>query len=138
MGPSAPALGQRDMTVVHNHGYSFLALTQPDCVFWFAFFRLDRPSSWPQREHYTNDDAEELAQSVASHAVAEGMVFGELWKDKYRGMLIPIEEGLLEHWFHGRIVLAGDCAHKVCSYPKAWKTVLTTSYSGHTQHRPGW
>ncbi|KAL9127723.1 MAG: hypothetical protein Q9217_003453 [Psora testacea] len=113
MGPAAPGLGERDMTVIHNNRYSFLALTQPDRVFWFVFFRLDKPYTWPKRERYTDEDAEKLAASVADHAVSPTMVFGELWQKRYRGMLIPIEEGVLEHWHNGRIVLAGDCVHKV-------------------------
>lgn len=113
VGPAAPALGKSDMTVVHNSRYSFLALTQPERVFWFAFFRLEKSFTWPKRERHTEKDAETLAASVADHAVSPTMVFGELWQKRYRGALVSIEEGVMEHWHHGRIVLAGDCVHKV-------------------------
>lgn len=113
VGPAAPGLGERDMTVVHNSRYSFLALTQPDRTFFFVFFRLEKPFTWPNRERYTEEDAEKQAASVADHAVAPTMVFDELWKKRYRGALISVEEGVLAHWYHGRIALAGDCAHKV-------------------------
>ncbi|KAL8911259.1 MAG: hypothetical protein Q9171_003557 [Xanthocarpia ochracea] len=113
VGPATPGLGERDMTVIHNTGYSFLFLTQPDRVFFFVFIRLDNPFTWPKRERYTNEDAEQLAASVADHAVSPTLVFGEVWKKRYRGTLISIEEGVLDHWHHGRIALAGDCAHKV-------------------------
>ncbi|KAI9164120.1 FAD-dependent monooxygenase DEP2 [Paramyrothecium foliicola] len=112
-GPPVPELGERDMTAIHNNRYSFLTLTQPDRVFWFAFFRLDKATSWPHRARYTDQDADALAATVADHPVSDTLLFGELWKKKDRGALIPIEEGILDHWFNGRIALAGDSAHKV-------------------------
>ncbi|KAJ8096591.1 hypothetical protein POJ06DRAFT_286786 [Lipomyces tetrasporus] len=113
MGPAEPGLGERDMNVVHNTKYSFLTLTQPDRVFFFVFFRLSKSSSWPQKKRYSDADAEELAASVASHPLSETTVFGEIWKKRQRGALISLEEGVLEHWHNGRIVLAGDSVHKI-------------------------
>ncbi|KAH7311416.1 FAD binding domain protein [Stachybotrys elegans] len=112
-GPPAPELGERDMTVTHDNRYSFLALTQPDRVFWFVFFHQDKTTTWPHRDRYTDQDAEALAATVADHPVSESILFGELWKKRDRGQLIAIEEGVLDHWFHGRIALAGDAVHKV-------------------------
>lgn len=143
MGPAAPGLGDRDMTVVHNTRYSFLILTQPDHLFFFVFFRLEKSFSWPKRERYTDGDAEALAASVADHPIAPTMVFGELWNQRYRGSLISIEEGVLEHWHHGRIVLAGDSAHKVRSHlciatsQTTAKETLTGLPLDHAQHCPG-
>lgn len=145
MAPPAPGLGQRDMTVVHNKQYSFLTLTQPDHVFFFVFFLLEKPFTWPKRERYTDEDAEALAASVADHPISPSMVFGELWKKRYRGTLISIEEGVLEHWYHGRIVLAGDAVHKVRSPPIYGKPQRKHSERDndriapidHAQHSPG-
>lgn len=143
MGPAAPGLGERDMTVVHNARYSFLILTQPDHVFFFVFFRLEKSFTWPKRERYTDGEAEALAASVAEHPIAPTMVFGELWDKRYRGSLISIEEGVLEHWHHGRIVLAGDSVHKVRSHlsiatsETTMEETLTDLSLDHAQHRPG-
>ncbi|KAG5766645.1 hypothetical protein H9Q72_005309 [Fusarium xylarioides] len=41
------------------------------------------------------------------------VVFGELWKRRLKAQMISLEEGVLEHWTSGRIVLAGDAVHKV-------------------------
>lgn len=113
MAPASLELGERDMTVVHDDRYSFLFLTQPDKVFFFVFFRLQQPFAWPHRQRYTDADAESLAASVAAHPVCETLLFGEIWEKRIRGSLISIEEGVLQHWSHGRIVLAGDSVHKV-------------------------
>jgi hypothetical protein len=113
MAPGLPELGASDMTVVHEDKYSFLTLTQPDHTYFFVFFKLDKPFSWPAQQRYTDADAEEAAASVAEHPLCETLMFGELWKKKQRASLISIEEGVLQHWFHDRIVLVGDGVHKV-------------------------
>ncbi|RYP71295.1 hypothetical protein DL771_004872 [Monosporascus sp. 5C6A] len=113
MGPATPELGERDMTAVFDKGISFLCITQPTETFWFVFFRLDKEFSWPKRNRYTAHDAEAAAASVADHPVSESLVFGELWKRRDRASMLDLEEGVLDHWFYDRIVLAGDCVHKV-------------------------
>ncbi|KKK22258.1 hypothetical protein P175DRAFT_0477239 [Aspergillus ochraceoroseus IBT 24754] len=122
MGPPvAPeALGEHDMTVVHDNGCSFLFLTQPDKLFFFVFVRLERHhheldgSGQPRRKRrYTDADAEAVADSFAGHPICERLVFGDIWRKRTRGSLISLEEGVLQHWSHGRIVLAGDSVHKV-------------------------
>ena len=50
---------------------------------------------------------------MATNPICETLVFGEIWKKRFRGSLIPLEEGILKHWSHDRIVLAGDAVHKV-------------------------
>lgn len=63
---------------------------------------------------YTAQDAEQLAETVASYPVCESLLFGELWRKRERASLVNVEEGVLDKWHFGRIVLAGDAAHKVC------------------------
>jgi len=113
MAQPAPGMGDRTMTCIHNKGYSFLILTQPDKVFFFVFWRLKNPFTWPTRRRYNDKDAEAAAASVADHPISDTMLFGELWQKRKRGTLISLEEGALEHWHFGRTVLAGDSAHKV-------------------------
>ncbi|KAI9730796.1 MAG: hypothetical protein M1818_008076 [Claussenomyces sp. TS43310] len=113
VAPGIPELGERDLTVVSNTGHSFLALAQPDKVYFFFIVKIDKPFTWPKRASYTDEDAEALAESLAEHPVSNSLLFGELWKRRIRGSLVNLEEGVLDHWHHGRIVLAGDSAHKV-------------------------
>lgn len=113
MTPAIPELGDRDLVVTYNNDFTFLATSQPNAVFFFVIFRLDESFSWPNRRRYTEADAETLAQLVADKPVTDTLLFGELWKRRTRAAVLSLEEYVLEHWHHGRIVLAGDAAHKV-------------------------
>ncbi|XXH00682.1 hypothetical protein Hte_007032 [Hypoxylon texense] len=113
IGPHIPNLRPDALITVYDNKLSFLVITQPDHVFWFAFFRLPNTLVWPERGHYTDQEARELAASIADHPITETAKFGDLWDSRERGALIPIEEGLLDRWHFDRIVLAGDAAHKV-------------------------
>ncbi len=112
MGPGEPDLGH-EVGAVHNDRYSFLISAQPDKTYWFVFMRVDKPYSTYKRPRYTEKDAEAAAASMAEHPISGTKVFGELWKNRWRGVLVDIEEGVLDHWHFGRSVLVGDAAHKV-------------------------
>ena len=127
MGPPVLGMGDRTMTCVHNQGYSFLILTQPDKVFYFVFIRFKVSFAWPKHERFTIEDAEAAAAEVADHPISDTLVFGELWKKRTRGSLISLEEGILKHWHFGRIVLAGDSAHKVSNRVLAISRILAIS-----------
>lgn len=71
-----------------------------------------------------SEDADKAADSVASHPISDSLEFGELWRTRMRGQLVSIEEGVFKHWHFGRLVLAGDAAHKVNQFSKPAPTEL--------------
>ena len=113
IAPAVPGLGESDMTCVHDHGFSFLFLSQPEQINFFVFSKLAEPFRWPNQRRWTDEDAEEVAAKVADHPVSESLLFGQLWRKRIRGQLVSLEEGTFEHWYFGRMALAGDSAHKV-------------------------
>ncbi|KAI4174384.1 MAG: hypothetical protein LQ343_002319 [Gyalolechia ehrenbergii] len=80
MAPTPVGLGTRDMTCVHEHGYSFLFLSQPDQIYFFVFSKLPKPIRWPDNQRWTDEDAENVADGVKDHPVSDSLFFGELWR----------------------------------------------------------
>ncbi|KAK2749197.1 putative secondary metabolism biosynthetic enzyme [Myotisia sp. PD_48] len=114
IAPEIPGSGTvGEMTVIHNDGFSFLVLTQPNAVFFFVFIRLPETTRWPTVQRYTAEDVEAEAAKLADLPINENLLFGELWKRRLRGHLTSLEEGIFEHWHFGRTVLVGDSAHKM-------------------------
>ena len=54
-----------------------------------------------------------MAELVADKPVADGLLFSEIWKKRQRATVVSLEEGVLNHFHHGKICLIGDSAHKV-------------------------
>lgn len=106
---------KNELSVVYNKGYSFLLGTQPRRCFYFVFQRVKEPWTRYNRPRYSQEDAEKMAAEVADMPVSETMLFGELWRRRWRGAVVDIEEGVLSRWHYGRTVLVGDTAHKVSS-----------------------
>ncbi|KAK7403427.1 hypothetical protein QQX98_010793 [Neonectria punicea] len=75
-----------------------------------AYHRI--PAS-KERTHFGQNDAEDAAKSWLEVPVAEGVTFGDLWKSKTAGGSANFDEGVLQWWHWGRMVLVGDAAHKV-------------------------
>lgn len=115
--PMQSGLGKYDMHCVSNDKFSFLILCQPDTIFFVAHCKLpeDKKCRWPNRARYTQEDMDALAIKLADYPVSESLLFGELWRNRTRAHLVSLEEGVLDHWFFGRTVLAGDSVHKVPS-----------------------
>lgn len=66
------------------------------------------------RTSYNREEMETYAASIADIAINDGITFGDIWRhaDKARTIMVDQEEGILRHWYHGRIVLVGDAVHK--------------------------
>lgn len=113
--PPIPGLGPHDMHSISNDRFSFLLLCQPTFISYIAHCKLpeDQQCTWPNRARFTEDDMEALARKLADYPICESVVFRELWRTRTKAQLISLEEGVLDHWFFGRTVMAGDAIHKV-------------------------
>ncbi|KAL9625673.1 MAG: hypothetical protein Q9204_007775 [Flavoplaca sp. TL-2023a] len=131
IAPTPTGLGIRDMTCVHDHGFSFLFLSQPNQTYFFVFFKLPKQAKRSVNCRWTSEDADKAADSVASHPISDSLEFGELWRTRIRGQLVSVEEGIFKHWHFGRLVLAGDAAHKVdqLSGPAPTELIYATQVS---------
>ncbi|RYP37975.1 hypothetical protein DL767_002703 [Monosporascus sp. MG133] len=115
IAPNQYGLGTNEMTSVSNDRFSFLFLTQPDNIYFIVPIKLppNLVCKYPNRLRWTDADAEAKAAELADCPVSDTLVFGDIWKTRTRGQIVSLEEGILKHWFYGRMVLCGDAAHKV-------------------------
>ncbi|KAJ9273241.1 hypothetical protein DTO212C5_826 [Paecilomyces variotii] len=113
MGPPAAEVGERDLTICSDSGFVLTTVSQPTHLFFCVYQKLEKDLLWPRQPRYTMREMDVFAESVADHPVSDTIVFGELWKKRDRAMLVGLEEGVLQHWYHDRIVLVGDSVHKM-------------------------
>lgn len=107
-----PDLGPSDVNVVHGQDITKLLFTQPGGAYWACVYK-DEYSQPPKPYRPNQEEQDEVAHRFKDEKLAENLTFEALWKNKTRVGLLNIEEGILEKWHSGRIVLVGDSAHKV-------------------------
>lgn len=102
------------MINVSNQNRNYFCAGGTDGQFyWFAFAKNEKSTRGSSILRYTEEDKESLAATLKDDTIKPGLTFGDLYASQTTSTLVPIEEGLLERCFHGRIVLTGDSWHKV-------------------------
>ncbi|PKS05449.1 hypothetical protein jhhlp_008825 [Lomentospora prolificans] len=114
-GPLVPGLVPGEMIERNKGAVSSQLLTTKDSVVWFFYQRMDNTTT--KRSYYSDSDMEKLAEEFKDFSVVEdGSVrLGDLWKSRKRATMADLEEGIMEKWFRGRVVLVGDAVHKMLS-----------------------
>lgn len=107
-----PDLGDADTNIVLGDGSTKLLFTQPGVAYWGITWK-DEYSCPPKPYKPSLDEQEQVGERFKDVKMTENLTFGDLWKNKSRSAVLNIEEGILDKWHAGRIVLVGDSAHKV-------------------------
>ncbi|KAH8696854.1 hypothetical protein GQ44DRAFT_718904 [Phaeosphaeriaceae sp. PMI808] len=107
-----PDLGPSEINIVFGNDITKLIFAQPDVVYWALIYKNEysRP---PTRFKPDENEQEAVAYKLRNETLAGNLTFGDVWKTKTRSGLLNIEEGILDKWHVGRIVLVGDSAHKM-------------------------
>ncbi|KAI0889437.1 FAD/NAD(P)-binding domain-containing protein [Annulohypoxylon maeteangense] len=79
---------------------------------WIFIYELLPNSPIRMGTRYTEQDAIEFANKWAHMPVGDGLTVKEVFAQRYTVGMAVLEEGILKRWSWGRIVLAGDAAHK--------------------------
>ncbi|KAK2603057.1 hypothetical protein N8I77_009541 [Diaporthe amygdali] len=90
-------------------GKTFQILAGEDMAYFIVYIRLEKPSG--ERTIYTDQDAEQLASTLAEHPVTDKVKFSGLWRAKRNFKMLDFHEGLAKKWYHKRVVLVSDAAH---------------------------
>jgi FAD dependent monooxygenase len=119
-----PDAGPADCSTGLGENITKLLFTSLGQAYWALIYR-DEFSQPPKRYRPNEAEKDELAERFKDVKFAETLTFGDMYKNKTRSGLLNIEEGILEKWHAGRILLVGDSAHKVCQ----------TSHHIHSSHK---
>lgn len=105
-------MGPAESNIVFGHGYTNLLFSQPGKVYWAVIFKDER-SQPPKRRKNDEEASKAEAARFADIVFTPQIKFKDLWETRSRYGLLNIEEGILDKWSAGRMVLVGDSAHKV-------------------------
>ncbi|KAF2856777.1 FAD/NAD(P)-binding domain-containing protein [Plenodomus tracheiphilus IPT5] len=103
-----------ETNIILGHDATKLMFTQKGKTYWAVIFR-DGHSQPPKKRPISEESAKILAQRFADLQFTETLKFRDLWENRLNYGLLNIEEGILEKWHAGRIVLVGDSACKMTS-----------------------
>lgn len=110
-----PDLGPSDINVITGEKSTKLLFTQPGIAYWAVIWR-DEYSQPPKPYKANEKEQEQLAQRFKDIKMTDNLTFESLWKNRTRSGALNIEEGVLDKWHAGRIVLVGDSCHKVSGH----------------------
>ncbi|MCJ1307875.1 hypothetical protein MMC25_001523 [Agyrium rufum] len=113
VSPSIQGIRCSESNSVQRQGFSIQVTSQPESTFFFTCIKPDASIDQPDRKKFTPEALEEQAAKLTGITVTETVFFGDIWKQRHRGYMCLLEEGLQERWHHGRCVLVGDSAHKM-------------------------
>lgn len=97
----------------HGRGATTQFFAGEDSAVLGLYERLEKPTR--ERQRFTQADQEALVKRWDSLPVIPNgtLTLGEAYRSKLESGMISLEEGVVDHWgWAGRIVLAGDAAHK--------------------------
>jgi len=99
----------------HGPGIASQSARMSDAIYFTVLKRLEVPPT--ERKRFTTEDLEKMVEELPDITLFPGVKLKEIWRirEQTNAVLLYQEEGIAEKWHHGRIVLAGDAAHKMTS-----------------------
>lgn len=104
-------------TAYYDYHSSFSTAGVPGLLFWFFYVKMDKVSRMPNVPRFTDEDAAKVVTEYGKTVLGPGYTLQDLWDNRVRATLAPLEEGVSKKWSNGRVVLVGDAVHKVYIHP---------------------
>lgn len=103
-----------DFAESHGHGIVSQSARLKDTIFFTILKRLENKAS---RTRFSPEELSAFVDEMSGLSVFPGVTLNELWTQRQEGhaVLLHQEEGVAEKWYHDRVVLVGDAAHKMTS-----------------------
>lgn len=54
-----------------------------------------------------------LIEEYGDEEITPGATIRDFYQARVKAALVPLEEGIVRKWSHGRVVMIGDAVHKV-------------------------
>ncbi|KAF4811553.1 FAD-dependent monooxygenase andE [Colletotrichum siamense] len=95
-------------------GHLYLVISAPGGrVYWFLFHELDGTKHGKDIPKFSKDDELLLTTQYRDDHITEDMTFGDLYDNRIKSTLVPLEEHVFRRWHFQRILIIGDAATKV-------------------------
>lgn len=99
-------------------GHNFCLFTGKDgVIYWFLFEDMGTTFNQGEIPRFNLKDAEESCTKYLDSAITPSIKFGDIYSNTIFKTKTAFEEGVASHWHTNRIVLLGDSAHKVSTWP---------------------
>lgn len=79
---------------------------------WLLLFEKRTGPSQPRRKH-SEDDLHHFASRFFSFPACPQYTVKDMFAQRITAGLTSLDEGMSNHWFHGRLALVGDACHKM-------------------------
>lgn len=99
-----------DTVETQHQDRSVMYLTGRDLAWIFAYEKLPNATNKPAR--YTERDIKQFADDFADFPVNDTLKVKDVFRKSITTGISNLEEGVVQNWSWGRIVLAGDACHK--------------------------
>lgn len=95
-------------------GHMYLVLSAPGGrVYWFLFHELGETKHGEDIPRFSKEDESLLAAQHRNDNITETVTFGDLYDNRIKSTLVPLEEHVFRRWHFQRILIIGDAATKV-------------------------
>ncbi|KAJ9148540.1 FAD binding domain-containing protein [Pleurostoma richardsiae] len=108
--PSEAGLGYD----TQSQGKAIMYLSGSKRSWFFLYKRLQKPIH--ERIDYTDQDVQALAKEFAEFPLTRSVKVKDVWPHMLGAGMTDLQEGIVQHWSLGRIVLVGDACHKLTTH----------------------
>ncbi|KAI1758608.1 putative dehydrogenase [Hypoxylon sp. FL1150] len=112
--PCRPDVTKGTFYESHGTGLGSQVINGKEFLYYAFFIQLPTPTT--ARRRFTRQDLEEEVKKLSDVHLFPTVKFKDIWSTcdpENDAALVHIEEGFVEKWHHGRIVLLGDAVHKM-------------------------
>ncbi|KAI1387203.1 uncharacterized protein F4822DRAFT_444000 [Hypoxylon trugodes] len=109
--PLHPSFTPGKSVEAHSMNTSVQLLAGRERAWMFLYERLEQPKR--DKKFYSQDELVEFAERLGDLPLNEEVRIKDMFPKRHGAGMIELEEGVLQHWSWGRVVLAGDAAYKL-------------------------